>query len=87
MRFDERSPLQQTYYKVGLLLFIINYPKKIRNDLNHYLKNRNVMDKKLEEKIIGVTKIVALLFFLIVLLTTLVWPGADILTNLFLTKE
>jgi len=45
------------------------------------------MDKKLEEKIIGVTKVVALLFFLIVLITTLVWPGADTLTNLFLTKE
>jgi len=42
------------------------------------------MDKKLEEKIIVVTKIVGLLFFLLVLITTLVWPGADALTNLFL---
>ena len=45
------------------------------------------MDKKLKEKITGGTKIVALLFFLIVLITTLVWPGADTLTNLFFTKE
>ena len=46
------------------------------------------MDKKLKEKIIGGTKIVGMLFFLIILITTLVWPGGiDTLANLFLTKE
>jgi len=46
------------------------------------------MDKKLKENIIVGTKIVGLLFFLIVLITTLVWPGGvDTLANLFLTKE
>ena len=45
------------------------------------------MDKKLKENLIVGAKIVGMLFFLIVLITTLVWPGADTLTNLFLTKE
>ncbi len=45
------------------------------------------MDKKLKENLIVGTKIVGMLFFLIVLITTLVWPGVDTLANLFLTKE
>ena len=46
------------------------------------------MDKKLKENLIVGTKIVGMLFFLIVLITTLVWPGGvDALANLFLTKE
>ena len=45
------------------------------------------MDKKLKENLIVGTKIVGMLFFLIVLITTLVWPGVDELANLFLTKE
>ena len=46
------------------------------------------MDKQLKENIIVGIKIVGMLFFLIVLITTLVWPGGvDILANLFLTKE
>ena len=45
------------------------------------------MDKKMKENIILGTKIVGLLFFLTVLITTLVWPGVDTLANLFLTKE
>ena len=46
------------------------------------------MDKKLKENLIVGTKIVGMLFFLIVLITTLVWPdGVDTLVNLFLTKE
>ena len=46
------------------------------------------MDKKLKENLIVGTKIVGMLFFLIVLITTLVWPsGADTLANLFSAKE
>ena len=46
------------------------------------------MDKKLKENLIVGTKIAGMLFFLIVLITTLVWPGGfDTLVNLFLTKE
>ena len=46
------------------------------------------MDKKLKENLIVGTKIIGMLFFLIVLITTLVWPGGvDTLVNLFLTKE
>ena len=42
------------------------------------------MDKKLKENIIVGIKIVGMLFFLIVLITTLVLPGGvDTLANLF----
>ena len=46
------------------------------------------MDKQLKENLVVGTKIVGMLFFIIVLITTLVWPGGvDTLANLFLTKE
>ena len=46
------------------------------------------MDKKLKENIVVGIKIVGMLFFLIVLITTLVWPGGvDTLVNLFSAKE
>ena len=42
------------------------------------------MDKKLKENIIAGIKIVAMLFFLIIFIGTLVWPGGvDTLANLF----
>jgi|TARA_B100001079_G_scaffold80138_1_gene68793 TRAP-type mannitol/chloroaromatic compound transport system permease small subunit len=41
------------------------------------------MDEKLKENVIAGIKIVAMLFFLMIFIGTLVWPGVDKLTNLF----
>ena len=41
------------------------------------------MDEKLKENVIAGIKIVAMLFFLMMFMGTLVWPGSEKLTSLF----
>ena len=41
------------------------------------------MDEKLKENVIAGIKIVAMLFFLMMFIGTLVWPGTEKLTSLF----